>query len=368
MHRLLSDDVDLIQRLARINSGTHNKKGVNEVGEYIVREFLSLGLRCHRYTHKTFGSLFYLDTDSSNLNKRRVLISGHLDTVYEPEAGFNTIKATSRQIWGPGVNDMKGGLVIALRALKNVRDITGTLSNIGVLLSPDEELGSQAHRAQMQRIAQDYNVALVLEGVGKHWELCDQRKGVAMIQLMTYGEAGHSGHWGNRRTNAIDILAHTIIDVVSFADLSRGTSINTGTVSGGSKINIVADSAQANFDMRYTQADEIQRVEKALAEVVHKYNAKCVFSLLMPPMYPNRDTHAVKQAIEKAGLRIGRKVAFEARGSASDGNLFADYGLAVIDGFGCKGFDHHTLKERAVTSSIVTQADLLSATLLELIA
>ena len=97
------------------------------------------------------------------MGKPKVLISGHLDTVFEPETGFIGVTETSTELLGPGVNDMKSGLVITLRALRQLHESGHTLANVGILLSPDEETGSKAHREQMQVIAHDYDVALILE-------------------------------------------------------------------------------------------------------------------------------------------------------------------------------------------------------------
>ena len=186
------------------------------------------------------------------------------------------------------------------------------------------------------------------------------------IRVETYGEAAHSGHWGNRKPNAIDILAHLIIDIVDLANLERGTSINTGIVEGGGKINIVADHASARFDVRFMNASELERVKTALSKLSKQYSATCELLPMFPPMNATDVTKELMATVTRAGKSIGRKVTYQERGSASDGNMFAAEGLAVLDGFGCKGYDHHTVKERMFKSSIKKQADLLAAVVQEI--
>jgi glutamate carboxypeptidase len=361
-----ADDVALVKKLAAINSGTNNKAGVDEVGALIAEQFVALGFKPHRYSHAVAGDLLYLQSPIQRVDKPRTLISGHLDTVFEPETGFIDVTETATELLGPGVNDMKSGLVITLRALRQLHAAGHTLANVGILLSPDEETGSKAHCEQMQTIARGYDVALILEGVGENWELCHQRKGVGEIRVETFGEAAHSGHWGNRKPNAIDILARLITDIVALADLEQGTSINTGIVQGGTKINIVADHAAAQFDIRYLHTSELARVKAALHKFAKQYGATCELVTMFPPMTATDATKGLMETVVRAGKTIGRNVTFQERGSASDGNMFAAEGLAVLDGFGCKGQYHHTIKERMVKSSIEKQSDLLAAAIEEI--
>jgi glutamate carboxypeptidase len=360
------DDIALVKKLAAINSGTNNKTGVDKVGTLIAEQFVALGFKLHRYRHAVAGDLLYLQSPTQQTDKQKVLISGHLDTVFEPETGFIDVTETVTELFGPGVNDMKSGLVITLRALRQLRNSGHTLANVGILLSPDEETGSKAHRTQMQTVARDYDAALILEGVGEDWELCHQRKGVGEIRVESFGEAAHSGHWGNRKPNAIDILARLITDIVALANLEQGTSINTGIVQGGTKINIVADHAVAQFDIRYLHAVELARIKAALHKLSKQYGATCELVTMFPPMTATNATKELMKTVSRAGKTVGRNVTFQERGSASDGNMFAAEGLAVLDGFGCKGQYHHTIKERMVKSSVKKQADLLAAAIEEI--
>ena len=187
----------------------------------------------------------------------------------------------------------------------------------------------------------------------------------ARYEWRLLGEAAHSGHWGNRKPNAIDILARLITDIVDLANLEQGTSINTGTIQGGTKINIVADHATAQFDIRYLHTSELERVKAALSKLAKHYNATCELLSMFPPMTATEATKELMETVTHAGKSIGRTVTFQERGSASDGNMFAAEGLAVLDGFGCKGQYHHTTKERMFKSSIKKQADLLAAVIQE---
>jgi len=360
----LTKDLALLRSMASINSGTLNAHGVNAVGEIMADHLIPLGFRLRRYKDDKVGDLFYFSTPTKK-SIPKLLISGHLDTVFELESGFLDVRGDQNYLYGPGVNDMKGGLVIALRALRQARR-QEKLYNLGVLLSPDEELGSPAHASRMRSLAKGYDFGLVLEGVGKKWELCNERRGIAILTLKTLGQAGHSGHWVQKRVNAIDVMAQLITDIVSLADTAKGTTINTGLIKGGSKINIVAYQAEAQFDIRYSSATDFKRVCKKIQLLSQACGAKYKIDALFPPMATTEQTKSFMKIIEKAGKKIGRNVTFESRGSASDGNWLSACGLGVIDGLGAKGYDHHTTKERMDKRSIVKQANLITAIIQEL--
>jgi glutamate carboxypeptidase len=356
--------MELLHQLALINSGTDNKKGVDAVGEIVSAKFMELGMKLQRFAHAHRGDLFVLESPVIRPNMPRLLISGHLDTVFEPHSGFTTLNHSQDYLHGPGVLDMKGGLVIAIRALHNLHKTIQILpANIGVVLSPDEEVGSLAHRDVLAKLYSNYDYGLILEGAGNDWELCNERKGIAILTIVCHGEAGHSGYWGNRRTNAIDVLAGHITSIVGLANLQQGTSINTGVVSGGGKINVVADRAEAQFDIRYISTKELDRIEEFVQASCKKSNSDYKLDRLFGPMNLSSKTRHLMYHLQQAGDKVGQKIVFERRGSASDGNLMSSLGLGVVDGFGAKGYDHHTKKERMLKSSLSMRAALLSATI-----
>jgi glutamate carboxypeptidase len=351
----------LLKTLAKINSGSLNKVGVDAVGHLFTDEFTKLGFIVKIYNHRTYGNLYYLQSPRVNTAIPKLLISGHLDTVFEPESGFTDVAEDKAYIYGPGVNDMKGGLVVALTAIQQAISEQGMPSNLGIVLCPDEELGSKAHADQLHKIYRQYDYAVVLEGAGDNYELCNQRKGVAQLSVVATGEAGHSGHWANRRRNAIDVLAECITHIISLADLSRGTSINTGYITGGGKLNIVAERAEAQFDIRYAKAREVERLENELRALSMHRSITYTLTQHFEPMEPNAKTEAFIQLIERAAKTTGQKVTFETRGSASDGNSMATAGIGVVDGFGVKGYEHHTHNEKMVKESLAKRARLLGA-------
>lgn len=357
----LDQDIATLKEWAAINSGTGNIDGVNRFGDLVAKAFEAYGFKLKRYKRNGAADLLYLHTPKKTV-KPNVLISGHLDTVFEPSANFTSIKENNSYLAGPGVNDMKGALVIALRAVREL-SLHGVLHNVSIILSPDEEVGSVAHLPTMKRIAKEYDYGLVLEGVGDNWELCNSRKGIARLGIVTKGRAGHSGHWAQRYPNAIDALVPLVTATVALADLEAGTTINTGLIRGGEKINIVADKAQAFFDLRYKTKREYERVEQALHKLCAESGAKGVIEPLFPPLEPNKKTMVLMRLVEDAGKSIGRKITFHSRGSASDGNWMSECGLGVLDGFGTKGYDHHTVKERMLKSSVLRQSKLLKATI-----
>lgn len=354
--------------LVNQNSGTFNKSGVDRVGQFIRENLEGNGLKVKIKRHKKFGDLLCFE---SRVNKDlpRLLISGHTDTVFEPLP--KPVKAEIRGdvLYGPGSCDMKGGLAIAIYALKFLKSI-GRLYNVDFILTPDEEQGSMAFRNFQERCYHKYDYALVLEGAGQRMEVCVERKGVGRVTLEVFGQAGHSGHKNTQTANAIAELCQKVVKILALIREDVGTTINAGIVSGGEKLNVVASYARAEFDVRYFDLAEMERIKTGLEAIeketiIKGTKTKIKLEAFSPPMVASVRSLKLLKLARKVNLEwLGKKLGVARRGGGSDGNVISQQGVGVLDGLGILGRRIHTSAEEVYLPSIRDRILLLVGVIL----
>jgi glutamate carboxypeptidase len=272
------------------------------------------------------------------------------------------------KIFGPGVLDMKSGLVIALAAIANLRD-SGQMPSrpITMLFNTDEETGSYESRTIVENLGKDAALALVyepsenLEGSLHTW-----RKGTGKFNIKVQGRAAHSGGAHQKGLNAIEELAHQIVVVQQLTDYERGTTINIGSVHGGRAINIVPAYAEADGDMRIMRLDEYERVEKAmhsLKPALKESVIEVACNLNRPPMPFDALMEATFDKAQSIAAAHGLDIKAGGAGSASDANFVAHMGIPVLDGLGAVGEGFHSDEEYIITNSLVERARLTAALL-----
>ena len=353
------DPIQFLKKIANINSGTYNKSGVDKIGDIFSKELRGLGFKEKVYKSKDFGNLRYFASKKSS-DKTNTLLSGHLDTVFEEDSGFLKTREDSKYIYGPGVYDMKGGLTIMLYALKELYKQNGEIKNIDVLLGPDEEIGSLAHRRQMQKIYEKYDYGLVFEPCAKQYELIEARKGISVYTIKTSGRAGHSAYYSGTYPNAIEVLTKITVKIAKLTSKKHETTINFGIISGGEKTNIIADTASLQFDLRYWTKKEFNRVMKELQKITKNYGASLTIDASFPAM-ESKDTQKIKKLVQDT------KVTYIARPGASDASMMSACGISVLDGLGPSGGNFHSDKEKAVKISILKKIILTKLILTKLI-
>jgi glutamate carboxypeptidase len=270
------------------------------------------------------------------------------------------------KIYGPGVSDMKGGIVVALAALEAILE-AGTLScPVTALFTSDEEIGSHASRARIEQLARLSSLVLVLEPGMVDGSLKTWRKGVGEYTVTVHGRAAHAGGDHSFGRNAIQEIAHQVIAIQALTDYDRGTTLNVGRIRGGMASNVVPDEAVIEVDMRVMQPSEADRISAAmhaLKPVLEGTSIEVTGGLNRPPM-PYGDT--IRSAFEKistiaAGL--GQSLNAGGTGGASDANFVAPLGIPVLDGLGPPGGDYHSEREYIFKAGLAERAALLAAVL-----
>ena len=298
--------------------------------------------------------------------ERSILILCHYDTVW-PEG---TISRLPFQIkgdicTGPGVFDMKSGILMSLYALKFLRTYSLKRS-VTVLITPDEEVGSETSKDLILRFAKKAEAVLVLESSEKGM-LKVGRKGVGTFSVQALGRASHAGLNPEAGINAISEISRLVNDVENFANLGKGTTINVGIIRGGTRTNVVPENAEIEIDVRVKTEQESKRIDAAFHDLKphdNRIHLTVTGGIERPPMERNRRNDDLFQKVQ----HIGRKVGFDLEacevGGASDGNFVSAEGVPVIDGMGAVGEGAHSLSEKIEISSTLNRILLVAAALL----
>lgn len=361
----------LLGRLVRIESSSYDPEGVNRVVSLLAREWKKRGARVSRIRPaKTAGrgDVLRCELPGGKNSGKQILVLGHTDTVYERGTlARMPFRADGKRAYGPGVLDMKAGLVIALAAVDALRAAgEAPRRRLVFLWTPDEEIGSGSSRPVIEREARRSAATLVLEpGTGPEGKLKTARKGTGEFTLEVRGRAAHAGVNPQDGVNAIHELALQIARVARFADARRGTTANADVIEGGTRTNVIAEHARARVDVRCGRAADISHLEarfRRLRPILPGAKLRVSGGIDRPPMEHGRAAGLFRQA-QAAGREMGLRLEESSTGGGSDGNFTAALGVPTLDGLGAAGAGAHTQGEHILTRSLAERAALLAALL-----
>ncbi len=378
----------MLERLTNINSGSLNKAGVDEIASIFSAELRQLGFSVSSLPGETIsmpscpGNNYNVDVTDHLLankpgNSNRLLLMGHMDTVFPPESPFQTFRRQGDTMYGPGVADMKGGLVVMLYALKALQefDALDDLS-ISVLLNSDEEMGSLSSRKYLEDQARQHDWGLVYESSGTG-NLTRQRKGLGQARVVVNGRASHAGGAHEQGRSAIKELAYKIVEIENMTDYESGVTVNVGLVSGGEARNTVAPCAEALIDLRYPEPEQGEDAATRFEEIfnqVYSYpvdsgeiTAESWVNLHRPPKIPTAESDYLMEKARSIGRLLGQELGVTDSGGGTDGSLTQAVGLPTQDSLGVAGTGAHSNREQARVSSLVQRAQL-SAVLIQRLA
>ena len=258
------DQFRLLRELVLQPSFSYYKEGVDKVGELIRLQLENCGMKLEVVQEKEVGNQLIFRSAACSSEKRSILLAGHMDTVFPVDSTFNWYKEDNGKIFGPGVIDMKGGLVTAVFAIRAMAHC-GLLDAIPLtfICNSDEEIGSPRSRKVIRSEAENCLLGMVFECGGLHGEVVTGRKGKAGYRLDVTGRAGHAAFAGADKASAILELAHKTIALEELNDDSKGIVVNVGVVQGGVGVNSVAETAGAEIDTRYLhEADARETAER----------------------------------------------------------------------------------------------------------
>lgn len=301
----------------------------------------------------------------------RVLIAGHLDTVFPPNGPFQQLKISDDGAIGvgPGVVDMKGGILIAMVALEALH-AAGVMTSWTFLLNADEETGSYCSDHALRTEARRHDVGLALEPALPGGALAIARKGSGQFMIETHGRSAHAGREFEKGVNAVYELARVLNAVQGMSDLPRGVTVNVGPIGGGVATNVVPDHAWCRGNARYPErrnADELgmkldalQTSDDAMPRVVVHRS----FNRPAKPQTP--EVERLGLVARRVAQELGQSLAFAETGGVCDGNILQDEGLPTIDTLGVRGGGLHTHDEWIELKSLEERAMLLAGLLIEI--
>ncbi len=378
--------IDLVQLWGNVNSGSRNLPGLAKMHGLICDAFTPLGGETEsirlpavsiindRGESESFetGRAFSLVIRPEAT--RRILLSGHMDTVYPESSSFQSCRFINNEMMnGPGVTDMKGGLVVMLYALLAFEQ-SSVAKNIGweVLINPDEETGSHASASLLAERAAAADIGMIFEPTMPDGTLAGQRKGSGNFTLVVRGKAAHAGREHHLGRNAIAALAGAISQIDSLNGQHPDVTINVGKISGGGPTNIVPDLAMCRFNIRVPNQSAIDWCTEQLDKVVAELNDHDGISSTLHGQFDrkpkpfNEQQASLFQLLKSCGDDIDLTVKHVPTGGCCDGNNLAAAGLPNIDTLGVQGGNIHSEEEYLVLSSLTERAKLSALFLMKL--
>jgi glutamate carboxypeptidase len=300
-----------------------------------------------------------------------ILMLGHIDTVWPIGTSLHMpFQIADDRVSGPGIYDMKCGNIQCLWALRRIVELgTPADRRYTFFANSDEETGSPSSRSIIERLASEADEVLVLEpssGVDGGAKL--RRKGVGRYRLDVQGIGSHAGATFDDGRSAILEMAHQIIDLQGVIDLSQGTTLNVGLVSGGIAVNVVAPHAAADIDLRVWTADEAERAEQ---HILHRptflegTSVRIEGGMNRPPMEATPATRRLYEAARRIAAEEGFNLKAGESGGGSDGNFTSALGVPTLDGMGAVGGGAHADSEHVLLSTIVPRTAWLARVLAE---
>ena len=299
------------------------------------------------------------------------LLIGHFDTVWP----IGTLKRMpyredDSRAYGPGVYDMKSGIVMIEFALRAIESLGMRAPRIvQVLLTPDEEIGSRNSRQLIETRARDSQYVLVLEPSLGDGALKTARKGGSQYVVNVSGRAAHAGVEPEKGANAVVELAHQVIAIEELADIEKGTTVSPTVVEGGTVTNVIPEKASLRVDVRAATVVEAERVDCAI-RALSLYNPECGLSVAgginRPPMERSSASAALFERARTIGADLGLDLREGSTGGGSDGNFTAAVGAPTLDGLGAVGGGAHSVDEYIVKRSLVERTALLASLLMSL--
>jgi glutamate carboxypeptidase len=349
--------------LVEQESPSEDRQAVNAAMALAENWAREQGARIKRHRQREFGDVLELHFGPPRSKQKPVLLLGHLDTVWP----IGTLKKmpwreADGRYWGPGVLDMKAGVVMALAALNTLRETKATRP-VTLLLNSDEEVGSPISRAITERLALESAAVLVLEPAqGLAYKTA--RKGVGHYHVEVTGVGAHSGVDFERGHSAILELAKLIQTISGFTNLARKLTVNCGVIAGGTRSNVVASQAWVEVDVRIAKASDAAYVEKLFRSLkVSDPHCKLTITggINRPPMERKAGTIALFKKARSIAAELGFTLDEAATGGGSDGNFTAALGVPTLDGMGAVGDGAHAALESVVIEHLVPRTALLAA-------
>lgn len=356
--------LDLLRRMVELESPSDNKAAIDELGMHLKQQFEAAGGKADLIPQPEAGN--HLKAEFPGTSGKPVLLLGHVDTVW-PLGTLEKMpfRVEGGRVLGPGVYDMKAGIVMMLFALRALHASGAQHRPVIVLLDTDEEVGSRTGRPVVEATAKACEAVLVLEPSQTiHGHLKTARKGVGDFTIHVRGRAAHAGVDFEKGHSAIVELARQLLEVTRFTDLARGITVNPGVIHGGTRSNVIAAEATAVVDVRIARLADGPELEKKFASL-RPFDPGCTIEISgginRPPMERAAGTVRLFEIAKQQAAALGMSIDEASTGGGSDGNFTSALGIPTLDGLGAVGEGAHAVHESILLSELPRRTALLAA-------
>lgn len=359
------DMLERIRELVLVNSHTKNRAGGQRVAELLAREAHALGLHTRRVVSELYADHLIVETElGATSSEGAVALVGHFDTVF-PEGSFEGYRCEEGIARGPGVLDMKGGLVVALESLRALKQ-AGALDRLALrfVIVSEEEIGSPEGRPILQRELAGASCALVFEAGRAEDKVITSRKGTGSAKAIAKGKAAHAANGHKEGKNAIWAMAKFVDGAQSLTDYARGVTVNVGLIKGGEAKNTVPDHCEVELDFRFQTIADADATFARMKEIALAASSAVEGTSIEisggPARYPLERTpenvalfEAYAACAKAAGLGYAEAGLIA---GGSDASSTSAIGIPSIDGLGPRGSGFHTKEELIETASLEPKA------------
>ncbi|GCE18732.1 M20 family metallopeptidase [Dictyobacter kobayashii] len=363
-----------LQAMVNIDSGTYVKAGVDRLGLWLQRRFQGLGFDTYFDEQQEYGNHLVAVQRGNNPQGARLLLIGHMDTVFPADEAvrrpFSRTQLDGIAIAkGPGVLDMKSGVLIGIYAVQLL--LASHLANyqsITFVCNSDEEVGSRSSRSLIGKLARESDAVLVLEPGRIVNRVVSARRGIANYRVEAHGLSSHAGVEPEKGRNAILELSHQVIALQAINGTIPGATLNVGIIKGGERTNIVPDYAYCDIDVRVSDRAGLKAIEEAMRQVTSHTvldGTSIVLSGGVSNMPFERTEESLKlvRLAQQVGAQLGLQIEDVSSGGASDANTTAGLGVPTIDGLGATGGLAHNPDEYIEVDQLPVRIALVSGLL-----
>ena len=362
----------LLSEAVNIDSGSYDKAGVDAVGQRFIDFLSSQGLLTTREPNDTFGDAIHIRLDDTRANEKPIVLMGHRDTVFpKGEVARRPFRIADGRAYGPGVADMKAGLVINAFVLSAFKRFGGAPAPLAGLITSDEEIGSPSSRPVIERVARGARCVFNSEPGRPTGAVVTGRKGGVFLWFEVQGRAAHSGGNFEKGISAIGELAHKVVAIHGLTDLSRGITLNVGIVKGGQSVNTTAPQAEGQIDLRYVDPADRIRMLEALQAIIDRATVPGTTATLQIrgeflPLTTTPASEELFATYRAAAADAGLSITGEFTGGCADSGFTAAVGCPTLCATGGVGGNAHTPEEYLEVDSLVPRAQALALAIMRL--
>ena len=363
--------LDSLRMMVNIDCGSFSPVGVKRIADLCEMRFRTGGWEIERRPHEPGGGEEQLGDlligRLSGLGGTNVMLLGHMDTVFsEGTARERPFRIDADRAYGPGVSDMKSGLLAGIFAVEALQEAgEDGFGSITYVCNPDEEIGSPFSGPIIRQLAADADVAYVLEAARETGDLVSARKGVSDARIDIVGRAAHAGAYPERGRSAVLEAANKIVALHALNKRWPGVTVNVGVVSGGTRPNVVAAQCYLEIDIRAEDESSLSSAEAEVRRIADDHTVPDIDVTLRSrswhrPMEKTRASIRLVELAQEIAAELRFTVRDTASGGASDGNTTAAAGVPTLDGLGPIGGDWHGPDEWLDLPSVTPRAALLA--------